>query len=395
MLLKECKIYVVATPKPYFGGKNWFFIKLVTDDGIEGWGEAYSQKIFYPLKESFKKLSAEIFEHCLKGRDPMQRSYLMRQAYNELSANRPGLMAGSLLSAFDLALWDIAGKSMNVPVYQMIGGKFRDRIRAYSYLCRPEPDHPDNQPTRHAMWGNPDIIRERSLEMVEEGFTAIKFDPLRYLVVKGIEPPIPYSLTLDDLKLVDDCMAAIRDAVGDRCDILLGTHGQMTTASAITLAKLIEPYRPLWFEEPVPPENVKEMAKVRKSTSIPIASGERLSTAFEFQRLLEEDAVSVVQPDPGSCGGITECVKIMNLCQVHYAEIAPHVSSGPIVTAAALQIAAAAPNFLMQENVYKSEHFTSRLLTHSMGWDNGYFKPLERPGLGIEVDEKEVLRHCV
>lgn len=393
MKLVDCQAFVVKTPKPHLGGQSWFMLKLTTDDGIVGWGEAVHQRIFFSLEQSFKTLCGEIFERWLKGRDPMRRGFLTKQMYRDLSAQRPGLMEGCLISAFDLALWDIAGKSAGLPVYEMLGGRYRDRIRSYSYLCR--PDQQEEKPTTYQIWSDPSLIADCALEMVEEGFTAIKFDPLRHYTVKGTEPPLPYPLTLDDLKLFDLCTAAVRNAVGERCDIIIGTHGQMPTSSAIRLAKVLEPYRPLWFEEPAPPENAKEMAKVRAMTTVPIASGERLTTSFEFQHLLEEGAISIAQPDLGSCGGITECAKIAHLCETYYTEVAPHVYGGPVITAAGIQMATTMPNFLILESIYKSRHFTSRILTHSMGWENGYYSPLDKPGLGIEIDETELRKHCI
>jgi 2-dehydro-3-deoxyphosphogalactonate aldolase len=192
-------------------------------------------------------------------------------------------------------------------------------------------------------------------------------------------------MTLDQYKSVDETIGALRDAVGTRADILIGTHGQITTASAIRLAKVLEPYDPLWFEEPVPPENTKEMAKVARSTKIPIATGERLTTVFDFTRVLEDGAAMYLQPDLGSCGGISECKKIAGLAEGYYAQMAPHVWGGPIITAAALQIDACIPNFLIQESIYKGGGFFDELLVEPFVWENGYYTVPKSPGIGAEL----------
>lgn len=392
MKLVAVETFVVPVPKPYCGGQYWFFLKLTTDDGLVGWGEAVAHKAFWGMGNSFKQLANDIFDRWLKGNDAMQRTHLTKKIYRELLSSHGGVLGFSMLSAFDIALWDIAGKALNAPVYQLLGGKYREKIRSYSYLCRPE--YSETKKNYYPLWSDPEALAERAIEMVEEGFTALKYDPLRYLVVKGTELPTPYNLRLEDLKVIENTMRALHDAVGGRCDILLGTHGQTMTNAAIRIGKLIEPYDPLWFEEPVPPENAREMAKVRESTRVPIASGERLCGIHDFIDVLEAGAISIAQPDLGTCGGITECMKIAALCESYYVDMAPHVWGGPVITAAALQIDTAIPNFLIQESIYKSEHFTTQILTHSLGWDEGYFTPLERPGIGVEFDEKELAKYC-
>jgi len=202
-------------------------------------------------------------------------------------------------------------------------------------------------------------------------------------------------MTLDQYEQVEAIVGAIRDAVGTKADILIGTHGQITTASAIRLAKVLEPFKPLWFEEPVPPENTKEMAKVARSTSIPIATGERLTTMFDFLRLLEDGAATFLQPDLGACGGITECKKIASVAEAYYAQMAPHVWGGPLITAAALHIDASIPNFLIQESIFKGGGFFDELLVEPFVWENGYYTVPKSPGLGVDLNMDVVKKYEV
>ena len=185
----------------------------------------------------------------------------------------------------------------------------------------------------------------------------------------------------------------MREAVGDRCDILVGTHGQMVTSSAIRLAKRLEPYDPLWFEEPVPPENRREMARVARSTSIPIATGERLSTKYEFAELLQRQAASILQMALGRVGGILEAKKIAGMAEAHYAQIAPHLWTGPIEGAANIQIDTCSPNFLIQESIEMWGGFHAEIVKEPIQWEKGYIIPPTKPGLGVELNEKVAEAH--
>jgi 2-dehydro-3-deoxyphosphogalactonate aldolase len=185
----------------------------------------------------------------------------------------------------------------------------------------------------------------------------------------------------------------IREAVGIRCDLLFGTHGQMTASSAIRLAKRLETYDPLWLEEPVPPENVQEMARVAGATSIPIATGERLATKYEFARLLRHQAASILQMALGRVGGILEAKKIAGMAEAHYALIAPHLYCGPIEGAANIQIDTCSPNFLIQEGIMTWGGFHAEILKEPIKWEEGYIIPPSQPGLGVELDEAVAIRH--
>ena len=411
MKLTKLESFVVKVPPPYHGGSYFFFVKLHTDDGVYGWGETATLGIYYPLQQSYKVRLHEIFEAYLKGENPLDRERLHKVLYTGLTARHTEYSTGGLVSAIDTALWDIAGKVCGQPVYNLLGGAFREQIRSYTYIyditggTRPSDSR--------ALASDPQWFADNAAVLVDEGFTAVKLDPVP---LAHVEPPRtaderteaevralfrkassrnPFNMTLEQYAQVEAIVEAIRDAVGTKADILIGTHGQITTASAIRLAKVLEPFTPLWFEEPVPPENTKEMAKVARSTSIPIATGERLTTVFDFLRVLEDGAATFLQPDLGACGGITECKKIASVAEAYYAQMAPHVWGGPLITAAALQIDASIPNFLIQESILKGDGFFNELLVEPFVWEQGYYTVPKSPGLGVDLNMDVVKKYAV
>ena len=216
----------------------------------------------------------------------------------------------------------------------------------------------------------------------------MKFDPVMPMGAFD-----PRQLSLEALENAELVTKNIREAVGSKCDLLIGTHGQMTTSSAIRLARRLEQFDPLWFEEPVPPENMKEMQRVAQSTSIPVASGERLTTKYEFVELLERQAAAILQPALARVGGILEAKKIAGMAEAHYAQLAPHLYCGPIEAAANIQIATCSPNFLIQESIETFGGFYAELLKEPLRWENGYIVPPTKPGLGVELDEEVAASH--
>ena len=202
------------------------------------------------------------------------------------------------------------------------------------------------------------------------------------------EPP------LDRLDNAEAVVRSVREAVGGRCDILIGTHGQTTTSGAVRFARRIEQFDPLWFEEPVPPENVDEMARVARNTTIPVATGERLATKFEFRLLLEKQAAAILQMAIGRVGGILEAKKIASMAEAHYAQIAPHLYCGPIEEAANIQLDVCTPNFLIQESIGKLDGFHSEILKRPIEWQDGFIIPPTEPGLGVELNEEVARAHA-
>ena len=397
MKLTKLETFIVNVPPPYYGGTHWFFVKLHTDEGVYGWGETATLNVFHSLQKSYKTLLQEIFEAHLKGENPLDRERLTKSIYTAVSERHTEYSTQGLVSAIDVALWDIAGKVCGQPVYNLLGGEFRDKARSYTYIYDVRGGVTD-----YDNWFDPAWVADKGLYLADEGFTGIKLDPVPFV---HFEPPLkellggdvnsvrskalyknPFNMTLEHYKVAEDVVGALRDAVGTRADILIGTHGQITTASAIRLAKVLEPFDPLWFEEPVPPENTKEMAKVARSTSMPVATGERLTTVFDFTRLLEDGAASFLQPDLGACGGISECKKIAAIAEGYYAQMAPHVWGGPVITAAALQIDASIPNFLIQESIYKGGGFFDEILVEPFVWEEGYYTVPKTPGIGADLN---------
>lgn len=383
--LSNVRAFVIETAPPHFGGKFWHFIKLETTDGLEGWGETAILGALNGLSRSYEQMVSDVFETYLKGESALDRERLYQNLYDGLTCQHPDYVALGVISAFDTALWDLCGKHFKTPVYNLLGGKIRDKVRAYTYIY----DRSDTQHllgTATAWQRDPEHLAQLAIEWVDEGFTGLKFDPLIQSKATS-NTRRPWDLPQSELVHAEKAVKAVRDAIGDRADILIGTHGQTTPAAAIRLAKRLECFDPLWLEEPCPPENYREMGRVARATSIPVASGERLVTAFEFQNLFHEQACAVAQPDLGSAGGITATKKIATLAEANYVLMAPHVWGGPIITAAAVQIDANIPNFLIQESIGKSDAFFDEIIKEPFVFEDGHFILTDRPGIGVELDE--------
>lgn len=374
MKITGLKTYVVDPHGP--GGRNWVFVKLITDDGIEGIGEAYDVP-FNP--QITAKMIESVAERFVIGMEPFQIETMWRAIYASGYDQHPDTTKLGIMSGLEIACWDIIGKALDQPVYNLLGGKYHDKLRSYTYLM-PAPDAP---PERRSAQTIADVAAERAVHYVKMGFTALKFDPVEPVTVQA-----PYQLSLKRLENAEKVAKAVREAVGDKCDLLIGTHGEMTTSSAIRLAKRLEKYDPMWLEEPVPPENRDEMARVARHTSIPIATGERLSTKYEFRELLDKQAAQILQFALGRVGGILEAKKIAGMAEAYYAQIAPHLYAGPIEAIANIQIDTCSPNFLIQESIETWGGFYAEILKKPIRWEEGYIIPPDGPGLGVELNEE-------
>ncbi len=388
MKLTRVRTFVVQTPPPYAGGALWFFVKLETDNGLVGWGETAVLGTLHGLEDSYELLVKQVFDGYLEGRDPMDREALYQKMVEGMMAQHPDYVGMGVVSAMDVALWDIAGKHFNTPVYNLLGGKYRDRVRTYTYIY--DTEGPGG--TVGTWTGNPERLGLLAAELADEGFTGLKFDPLQQSAPRRL-PAAPWEISQAEYDHAERAVAAVREAVGNRADILIGTHGQTTPSAARRLAARVEKYDPLWLEEPCPPENYRQMGEIARRTSIPVATGERLVGLHEFQNLFEQGGCAFAQPDLGSCGGITACKKIATLAEANYVLMAPHVWGGPIITAAAVQIDANIPNFLIQESIYKSRGFFDEVVVEPFEWEDGDLIPSERPGIGIELDEGKLEAH--
>ncbi len=354
------------------------FLKLKTACGIEGVGEVYAAT-FGP--QVIARMIEDLFERRFMGRDPFRIESMWRESYGSGFSARPDISLVGVLSGLEIACWDIIGKAVGQPVYNLLGGRVHERLRTYTYLYPKEGEGDD-------FYLDSERSAQRAAEYVKWGFTGLKFDPLG-----GYSAYDPRQPTQEALERTVRHMRLMREAVGRDADLLLGTHGQFTVSGATRLARHIEPFDPLWFEEPVPPDMPEQMALVARATTIPIATGERLATKYEFARVLACGAANILQMDLGRVGGLLEAKKIAALGEVHYAQIAPHLYCGPVVGAANIHIATCSPNFLILESILRWDGFQARLLKKPIEWQDGYVIPPSEPGLGVELNEAVALAH--
>jgi 2-dehydro-3-deoxyphosphogalactonate aldolase len=378
MKIKDFKTWAVANPPPSRGGPCWVFLKLITDNGIGGYGEAYGVP-FAPSK--VRLLIEDVVQRHVIGRSPFDIETIWRVIYSSAYTQHPELTMGGVISAIEIACWDIVGKALDQPVYNLLGGKVNERLRSYTYL------YPEGMPTGgRTPSGNlqrdAELAPKRADHYIKLGFTAIGFDP-----VTPMGSFDPRQLSLEALDNAERVTKNLREVAGSKCDLLVKTHGEMTTSSAIRFAKRLEKFDPLWIEEPTPPENRNEMARVAHATTIPVATGERLMSKYEFADVLEKQAASILQPALARVGGILEAKKIAGMAEAHYAQMAPHLYTGPIEAAANIQIGTCSPNFLIQESIETFGGFYAQLLKKPIQWQDGYIVPPTEPGIGYELNE--------
>ena len=378
MHLDTIETFVVGNPPPRHGGRYFIFVRLTTACGITGVGEIYNATFGPDLCAA---MAVDVFNRQFAGQDPHHIEKLWRRTYGAGYTLRPDVTVMGVLSALEMACWDIIGKAADKPVYELLGGKVHDRLRSYTYLYPTEGDvYPD--PNTPNVYNTPEIAAEIAVQMVEKGFTAVKFDPAGpYTIYDGHQP------RLEDLDRSEAFCKTIRAAVGSRADLLFGTHGQFTVSGAKRLARRLEPYEPLWFEEPTTPENPADMAEIARFTSIPVSTGERLCTKHEFARVLEAGAASILQMDLGRVGGLLEAKKIASMAETRQAQIAPHLYCGPVTAAANIQISTCSPNFLILESIGTFEGPCMSMVSAGFEWQDGYVIPPASPGLGIELND--------
>jgi len=378
MKLTDIKTFIAGNPQPGVGGRYFVFVKLTTDGNVHGVGEAYCLP-FHP--EVVARMLVDVFGRYLAGEDPHDIEKIWRRVYSAGYTQHPDLSLMAVLSALEMACWDIIGKEAGQPVYKLLGGRVHERLRSYTYIYARPGD-------RTNVYQDPELAAERAGEYLAQGFTALKFDPAGpYSVFDGRQ------LSLEALELCERFMRLLRDAVGTKADLLFGTHGQMTAAGAIRLARRLEPYEPLWFEEPVPPDAPEEMARVARATCIPIATGERLATKYDFARLLRVGGAAILQMNLGRVGGLLEAKKIAALAEVQHVQLAPHLYCGPVVGAANIQLSTCSPNFLILEGIERWQGFHADVLRKPIRWEAGYVIPPTEPGLGVELNEELIARH--
>ncbi len=340
------------------GGGNHVFVKVISDEHIYGIGEAYRVG-----PDAATIAVIDDFKSWLVGEDPFRIEHLWRLMYN--GSRFPGGSIGyAALSGIEIALWDLKGRALGRPVYELIGGRCRDRIRVY-----------------RAIGGTtPDALAAEARRAVDEGFTAVKMAP---------QPPdsekMPWGMVL---RSTVQRMEAVRKAVGDAVDVGLDPHARIFEPyKARELTEAVRPYRPMFVEEPLRPENISALAALRREVGVPIATGEMLYTKYAFRDLLASGAVDILQPDLLICGGLLEAKKIAAMAEAHYVTIAPHSPLGPVSTAVAVHFAASTPNFLILEYQPDQNGPSGDLVRKPLVFEDGHIRIPEQPGLGIELNE--------
>ena len=343
---------------------RWLFLKIHTDEGLVGYGEPVLEGRARTVETAVNELAAYLI-----GKDPLRIEHHWQAMYRG-SFYRGGPVLMSAISGIEQALWDIKGKYYQMPIYEMLGGACRDKIRMYGHLKTVAIER------GNTIVQMVEVARQRKAE----GFTAAKY---------SIIPPIQPIDTLAALDSHVERFAAVREALGKEVDLAIDFHGRVSPAMAIRLAQALEPYYPMFIEEPCLPENVDTMVKIATSTTIPIAAGERLFTRWGFREYLEKQAVAVVQPDLCHVGGIFEARKLAAMAEVYYVTVAPHNPLGPISLAACLQLDACIPNFLLQEHPGMPEKWDLGVgyLKQPFVIENGSIALTKWSGMGLELDE--------
>ena len=344
---------------------NWVFVKVYTDEGIAGVGEGTLE-----YKEHALEGAVEHLKNYLLGKDPRNIERLYHDIYRD-AYWRGGAVLMSALSAVECALWDILGKSLGVPVYTLLGGKANEDSRIYVIGW-------------FAGAKTPREFAEKAKIAVKKGVTAMKWDPFgkSYLQISNA-----------DLTNALECVAAVREAVGDKIDLLIEGHGRFDVPTGIKIAKELEQFKPMWFEEPVPPNNLEALKAVRDKSPVAISAGERLYTRFDYNELFRTRACDYIQPDISHAGGIMELKKIAAIAEANYIPFAPHNPSGPVANAATLQLAACCPNFCILEIMYSDVDYRKYVTNENLVYENGRIRIGDKPGLGIELNEEECLKH--
>lgn len=344
---------------------NWVFVKVYTDEDISGVGEGTLE-----YKEKALVGAIEHLREYLIGKDPRQIERLYHDIYRD-AYWRGGAVLMSALSAVECALWDILGKSLGVPVYQLLGGKANADCRIYVNGW-------------FAGAKTPEEFGQKAKEAVKKGVTAMKWDPFgkSYMQISN-----------RDLDIALQCVAAVREAVGNEVDLLIEGHGRFDVPTGIKIARELEPFKPMWFEEPVPPNDLEALKAVRDKSPVAISAGERLYTRYDYNHLFALRAADYIQPDISHAGGIMELKKIAAAAEANYIPFAPHNPSGPVANAATLQLAACCPNFCILEIMYSDVAYRKSITNEALIYENGRIKIGDKPGIGIELCEEACLAH--
>lgn len=351
--------FVVYKVKP-----RWIFIKIMTDEGISGWGELVSGTKTETVVACVKEMASKLI-----GKDPFQIEKIWQRLHR--SFFRGGPINGTAISGIEMALWDIKGKAFDVPVYELLGGAVRDRLQVYSWIGGDRPS---------------DVV-EMAQQRWNKGFRAVKMNATSEM---------HYIDSYEKVDAAVERVASIRDKFGNRMAIGIDFHGRVHKPMAKVLAKALEPYHPMFIEEPVLPENWESFQNIANEVSTPIATGERLYTRWDFKRLFQQGAVDIVQPDISLCGGLMEERKIAAMAEAFDMAVAPHAPYGPVALAATFQVDACTPNVFIQEQslgIHYNQGFDLLDFVKNkeiFQYQNSFVNIPKKPGLGIEMDEDKI-----
>lgn len=344
---------------------NWVFVTVLTDEGVHGVGEATLE-----MRELTVAQACQELERYLVGRDPLAIEAFWHDAYRD-AYWRGGVVLMSALAGVEMALWDIKGKVLGVPVWQLLGGKVRDRVPCYANGW-------------FAPAVTPDEFAEKAKVAVQQGFRGLKWDPFGSAYM-NIDKPA--------LKRAMDCVEAVVAAVGPEVDILIEGHGRFNVPTAVRIGHQLEEYDVTWFEEPIPPDNPRGMLEVKERVRVPIAGGERLYSRWDFRDYLALGCADYIQPDVSHVGGIGELRKIAAMAEAYHRAICPHNPSGPVANAATLQLAACTPNFFLLETMATDVPYRAEVCNERLDFVDGCIVIPSAPGLGIEINEDAIAAH--
>lgn len=346
------------------GVKNWLLVKVETDEGISGWGEAYTT---VDRDRNIAQCVSELARYVV-GRDPFHIKHFTQVVYEDFAMRRGSMDLFCAMSSIETALWDIVGKSLGTPVYNLLGGPCRNRIKVYANGWDSGASTPEE-------------LGLRAMEVVKAGFTSLKVYPF----------PKPWRLFIDreTERVAVENIQAVREAVGPDIDILVDICRSVAPVHAIRVAKMIEEFNPFWYEEPAPSENLDVLAEVRHAINLPVVTGECLYTKLEFREVLERHAADILNPDVASCGGILEFKEIAAMAEPYYVAVSPHnYNSTTVALAATIQVAATIPNFLITEYYVNFAEAGNAISVNPFKVEGGYIKLPTQPGLGLEIDEE-------
>ena len=358
---------------------NWTLLKIETDAGIHGWGEATNWP-GSPLVEA----ACQHVGNFIRGHDARRLDFLWTKIYRDMSWLGQAGPLLSAISAVDIALWDIKGKALGAPVYDLLGGAYRQNILLYANYWFTGGGH------------SPDDYAKQAKATVAKGFTALKFDPFAHVNYGyGADLSDTNGLSEQQKKLAVDLVAAVSEAVGPQVALAIETHAFLNGPTAVEMARRLEKlnFNCMWYEEPAPPEFPDAIADIRRQISLPVCVGERLHSRFMLRSVLERQAADIVMPDITRCGGISEMRKMANLAETYNVPISPHNPNGPVSTIASAHTMATVPNFFRQEFMVNDVPWRDACLSHPLPVKDGFFTLPERPGLGFDLNEAELLKH--